>query len=309
MKQLFQDLRTHAITVGEVPAPGCQPGGVLVRTRVSLISSGTERATVKLGSMSLLGKAFERPDLVKSLFQRLQTTGVASVVATVRAKLDRAKALGYSAAGEVLEVGEGAPEFHVGQRVACAGVGYASHAERIWVPRNLCVPIPENVDYDSASFVALGSIALQAVRVAEAKIGEHVAVLGLGLVGLVTTQILQAAGCTVWGVDPDPERVALAREFGVAFATSNSECISEGDLPRAVGADAVIITAATKSNQPIDLAGQIARDRGVVVVVGDVRVDVPREHYYRKELQVRYSRSYGPGRYDPAYEGKGIDYP
>jgi predicted dehydrogenase len=309
MKQVLQDLRTHEILVDDVPAPGCQPGGVLVKTVVSLISSGTERATVKLGGMSLLGKALERPDLVRGLFQRLQTAGVASVVATVRAKLDRAMALGYSAAGEVLEVGDGAPEFHAGQRVACAGLGYASHAERIWVPRNLCVPIPENVDYDSAAFVALGSIALQGVRVAEAKIGEHVAVLGLGLVGLVTAQILQAAGCTVWGVDPDPDRVALARELGVTFATSHSGFISPGDLPWAGGADAVIITAATKSREPIDLAGQIARDRGVVVVVGDVRVDVPREHYCRKELQVRYSRSYGPGRYDPAYEEKGIDYP
>jgi predicted dehydrogenase len=309
MKQLLQDLRTHEISVEEVPAPGCQPGGVLVRTVASLISSGTERATVKLGSMSLLGKALERPDLVKTLVQRLRTTGVASVVATVRAKLDRAVALGYSAAGEILEVGEGAQEFQVGQRVACAGLNYASHAELIWVPKNLCVPIPENMDYDSAAFVALGSIALQGVRVAEVKVGEHVAVLGLGLVGLVTAQILQAAGCTVWGFDPDPDRVALARELGVGFATVNSDFISEGELPRAGCADAVIITAATKSNQPIDLAGQIARDRGVVVIVGDVRVDVPREHYYRKELQVRYSRSYGPGRYDPAYEEKGIDYP
>ncbi len=309
MKQLFQDLRTHAISVGEVPAPGCQPGGVLVGTRVSLISTGTERAVVKLGNTNLLGKALERPDLVKSLFQRLRTTGVASVVATVRAKLDRALALGYSAAGEVLEVGEGAQEFQVGQRVACAGTGYSSHAEQIWVPRNLCVPIPDNVDYDSGSFAALGSIALQAVRVADAKIGEHVAVLGLGLVGLVTAQVLQAAGSTVWGIDPDPERAALAREFGVSCASSNSEAISEGGMPWPGGADAVIITAATKSNQPVDLAGQIARDRGIVVVVGDVRVDVPREHYYQKELQVRYSRSYGPGRYDPAYEEKGIDYP
>jgi len=309
MKQLLQDLRTHEILVEEVPAPGCSPGGVLVRTVASLISSGTERATVKLGSMNLLGKALERPELVKSLVQRLRTTGVASVVSTVRAKLDRAMALGYSAAGEILEVGEGAPEFRVGQRVGCAGAGYASHAERIWVPANLCVPIPDSVDYDSAAFVALGSIALQGVRVAEVKVGEHVAVLGLGLVGLVTAQILQAAGCTVWGVDPDPDRVALARELGVAFATSNSKVISESDLPRAGGADAVIITAATKSSQPIDLAGQIARDRGIIVVVGDVRVDVPREHYYKKELQLRYSRSYGPGRYDPAYEEKGIDYP
>ena len=309
MKQLLQDLRTHEIVVEEVPAPGCPPGGVLVRTVASLISSGTERATVKLGSMSLLGKALERPDLVRSLVQRLRTTGVASVVANVRAKLDRSMALGYSSAGEILEVGEGAREFRVGQRVACAGTGYASHAERIWVPGNLCVPIPDKVDDDSAAFVALGSIALQGVRVAEVKIGEHVAVLGLGLVGLVTVQILQAAGCTVWGVDPDPDRVALARELGVAFATSNSKFIPASDLPRAGGADAVIITAATKSSQPIDLAGQIARDRGIVIVVGDVRVDVPREHYYQKELQVRYSRSYGPGRYDQAYEEKGIDYP
>ncbi len=309
MKQLLQDLRTHAIAVEEVPAPGCQPGGVLVKTAVSLISSGTERATVKLGNMSLVGKAIERPDLLKSLFRRLQTTGVASVLATVRDKLDRALAPGYSAAGEVLEVGEGAREFQVGQRVACAGVGYASHAEQIWVPQNLCVPVPEDVDYDSAAFVALGSIALQAVRVAEVQVGEHVAVIGLGLVGIVTAQILKVAGCTVWGVDPDPERVALAQELGVAFASTNSSHIPDCDLPRVGGADAVIITAATKSNQPIELAGEIVRDRGVVVVVGDVSVNVPREQYYRKELQVRYSRSYGPGRYDPVYEEKGIDYP
>ncbi|MGO8818044.1 MAG: bi-domain-containing oxidoreductase [Terriglobia bacterium] len=309
MKQLMQDLRTHEIAVEEVPAPGCAPGGVLVRTVASLISSGTERAAVKLGSMSLVGKALERPDLVKSLVARVRTAGLASAVATVRARLDRTISLGYSAAGEVLEVARGAQEFRAGQRVACAGAGYASHAERIWVPTNLCVPIPQNVDYDSAAFVALGSIALQGVRVAEVKVGEHVAILGLGLVGLVTAQILQAAGCTVWGVDPDPDRVALARELGVDFATTNFDFATDGDLPRAGGADAVIITAATKSNQPIDLAGRIARDRGIVVVVGDVRVDVARENYYRKELQLRYSRSYGPGRYDPAYEEKGIDYP
>jgi len=235
---------------------------------MSTVRIAPQITTVKLGSMSLLGKALERPDLVKSLFQRLQTTGVSSVVATVRAKLDRALALGYSAAGEILEVGEGAREFQAGQRVACAGMGYASHAELIWVPRNLCVQIPESVDYDSASFVALGSIALQGARVAEVKIGEHVAVLGLGLVGLVTAQILLAAGCTVGGGDPDPDRVALARELGVTFAFVNSEFISQETLPRIGGADAVIITAATKSNQPVELAGQIARDRGVVVVVG-----------------------------------------
>ncbi|MBZ5668192.1 MAG: bi-domain-containing oxidoreductase [Acidobacteriia bacterium] len=309
MKQLIQDLRTHEVLVEEVPAPQCQQGGVLVRTVASLISSGTERATVKLGSMSLVGKALERPDLVKSLFQRLRTAGVSEVVATVRAKLDRAMPLGYSAAGDILEVGPGTEEFQVGDRVACAGMGYASHAEMIWVPKNLSVRIPENVDYDSAAFVTLGSVALQGVRVAEAKIGEHVAVVGLGLVGLITAQILQAAGCVVWGIDLDPDRVALARELGVARAYVNSEFVSSGTLLGAGGADAIIITAATSSNQPIDLAGQMARDRAVVVVVGDVRVDVPREPYYKKELQVRYSRSYGPGRYDPSYEEKGLDYP
>ena len=309
MKQLLQDLRTHGITVEEVPSPGCAAGGILVRTQASLISSGTERATVKLGSMSLLGKARERPDLVRSALHRLQTQGLASVVATVQAKLDRAVPLGYSAAGEVLELGPGVEEFRPGQRVACAGMGYASHAEQIWVPRNLCVPIPANVDFDDAAFVALGAIGLQGVRTANVKLGEHVAVIGLGLVGLVTAQILQAAGCSVWGIDPDPERVALARQLGAHFVTTDPTFISAARLPSPSGADAVIITAATKSNQPMQVAGQIARDRGVVVVVGDVRVDIPREHYYRKELQVRYSRSYGPGRYDATYEERGVDYP
>jgi polar amino acid transport system substrate-binding protein len=308
MKQLLQDLHTREVLVEEVPAPLCHPGGVLVKTVASLISSGTERATVKLGSRSLAGMALERPDLVKTLFQRLGTSGLSDVVATVHAKLDRAIALGYSAAGDVLEVGEGAEEFHAGDRVACAGVGYASHAELIWVPKNLCARLPADVDYEPGAFAAVGSIALQGIRVAEAKLGEHVAVVGLGLVGLLTAQLLRAAGCVVWGVDPDPERVALARELGVSYAASGSE-FSSPNLPRAAGADAVIITAATNSAQPIEFAGKIARDRAVVVVVGDVRVNVPREPYYKKELQVRYSRSYGPGRYDLAYEEKGIDYP
>jgi predicted dehydrogenase/threonine dehydrogenase-like Zn-dependent dehydrogenase len=308
MKQVIQDLRTREIAVEDVPGPGFQSGCVLVRTRVSLISSGTERATVKLGAMSLLGKAIERPDLVRGLVRRLQTAGVASAVGAVRAKLDRAIALGYSAAGEVLEAGDGLEEFHSGQRVACAGLGYASHAELISVPRNLCVPVPEGVDYDSAAFVALGSIALQGVRVADVRIGERVLVLGLGLVGLITVQILRAAGCKVWGVDPDFDRVTVARQLGAEAAESGSGSITR-DLLDAGGADAVIITAATKSNEPVENAGETARDRGVIVVVGDVGVDVPRERYYRKELQIRYSRSYGPGRYDPAYEEKGSDYP
>ncbi len=312
MKQLLQDLRSHELRVEEVPPPCCLPGGVLVKNAASLISSGTERATIDLGSKTLLGKALDRPDLVRQLFRRLKTSSIADVVATVRARLDTAVALGYSSAGVVLEVGEGAGEFSVGDRVACAGAGHAGHAEVNWIPKNLCVKIPPNVNFESAASVALGSIALQGVRVAEAKLGERVAVIGLGLVGQLVAQILRAAGCVVWGLDPDPDRVRLARELDVDFACQNREWEQSpysGLCQRGEGADAVILTASTRSAEPIQLAGELARDRGVVVVVGEVRADIPRGPYYKKELQVRYSRSYGPGRYDPEYEERGADYP
>jgi predicted dehydrogenase/threonine dehydrogenase-like Zn-dependent dehydrogenase len=312
MKQVLQDLRSHEVQVEEVPPPCCLPGGVLVKTVASLISSGTERATIALGGKTLLGKALERPELVRQFFGRLRTSGVADVIATVRARLDTTVALGYSSAGVALEVGAGAEEFAVGDRVACAGAGHAVHAEVNWVPKNLCVKISPNVSFESAASVALGTIALQGVRVAEAKLEERVAVIGLGLIGQLVAQILRATGCVVWGLDPDPERVRLAQELGIDFACENrawkqSPCSAL--CQRGEGADAVILTAATRSSEPIELAGELARDRGVVVVLGDVRADIPRELYYRKELQVRYSRSYGPGRYDPEYEERGTDYP
>jgi predicted dehydrogenase len=312
MKQVLQDLRSHQVQVEEVPPPSCQPGGVLVKTVASLISSGTERATIALGGKTLLGKALERPDLVRRLVRRLQTNGIADVIATVRARLDAAVALGYSSAGVVLEVGAGAEEFVVGDRVACAGAGHAGHAEVNWVPKNLCVKIPVSVSFESAASVAVGAIALQGVRVAEAKVGERVAVIGLGLIGQLVAQILHASGCVVWGLDPDPQRVRLAQELGIDFACENrawEESPYSALCRHGEGADAVILTAATRSSEPIELAGELARDRGIVVVVGDVRVDVPRVHYYKKELQVRYSRSYGPGRYDTQYEEHGADYP
>ncbi len=312
MKQLLQDLRSHQVLVEEVPPPSCLPEGVLVKSAASLISSGTERATMTLGSKSLLGKALERPDLVRQLLRRLNTTGVVDVIATVRSRLNSTLALGYSSAGVVLEVGSGVNEFAVGDPVACAGVDHASHAEMNWVPKNLCVKIPPNVNFDSAASVALGAIALQGVRISEAKLGERVAVIGLGLVGQLVAQILHAGGCVVWGLDPDPDRVKLARELGADFACENrdweqspwSALCQDGE-----GADAVILTAATSSTEPIKLAGRLARDRGIVVIVGDVRADIPRALYYKKELQVRFSRSYGPGRYDPEYEECGRDYP
>src|SRR5579863_8627913 len=313
MKQLLQDLRSHEVRLEDVPPPCCLPGGVLVRNAASLISSGTERATVALGSRSLLGMGLERPDLVRQLLRRVRTTGLADVIAAVKARLDAGVALGYSSAGEVLEVGAGAEEFAVGERVACAGADYASHAEVNWIPRNLCVRIPDGVDFESAAAVAVGSIALQRVRVADVRVGERVAVIGLGLVGLLTAQILKAAGCEVWGMDLDPGRLALARELGVDIVCAPGDWRGSPYrvevCERGEGPDAVIITAATPSREPVELAGRLARDRGVVVVLGDVRVDVPRDTYYRKELELRYSRSYGPGRYDSAYEEKGRDYP
>ena len=312
MKQLLEDLRSHQVRLEEVPAPCCRPGGVLVRTATSLISSGTERAAVALGSKSLVGMGLERPDLVRQLFRRLRTSGVADVVAAVKARLDAGVALGYSSAGEVLEVGRGVEEFSAGDRVACAGADYSSHAEVNRIPKNLCVRIPEGVDFEAAASVALGGIALQAVRVADVRVGERVVVLGLGLVGLLTAQVLKAAGCPVWGMDPDGERVRVARELGLDFACESREWQESpwyDSCQRGAGPDAVILTAATRSAGPVELAGLLARDRGVVVVVGDVRVDIPREPYYKKELQVRYSRSYGPGRYDAEYEERGVDYP
>lgn len=282
----------------------CRAAGVLVRTVASFVSSGTERASLRLGSRTLVGKALERPELARRLIWRLKTAGPAAVITTVRARFERPLPLGYSSAGIVVEVGSGADEFTAGDRVACAGTGYAAHAELNWVPKNLYVSIPPQVDFEREASAALGAVALQGVRVSEVRIGDRVAVVGLGIIGLLTAQVLKAAGCLVWGSDPDAERVRLAHELGIdAASTSTDQPWLESSM------DAVLLTAATSSRSPVQLAGRLARDRGIVVVVGEVRVDIPRETYYAKELQVRYSRSYGPGRYDPQYEERGLDYP
>jgi predicted dehydrogenase len=303
MKQILESLRRGSVEIADVPPMRCRPRGVLVQTVASFVSSGTERASLRLASRTLAGKALARPEIARQFLTRLKTTGPTAVMAAVRARLDQPLPLGYSSAGIVVEVGSGMDEFAAGDRVACAGTGYAGHAEVNWVPRNLCVNIPSQVDFESASSAALGAVALQSVRVAEARIAERVAVVGLGVIGLLTAQVLNAAGCVVWGSDPDAERVRLAQGLSIEAATSADSPWLESSM------DAVILTAATSSRGPIELAGRLARDRGVVVVVGDVRVDIPREPYYAKELQVRYSRSYGPGRYDPRYEEQGLDYP
>jgi predicted dehydrogenase len=311
VRQVLQDRQSGEVRVVDVPSPALLPGGLLVATRASLISAGTERATVELGAKSLVGKARARPDLVRKVFDSLRTKGLTETLATVRARLAEPSLLGYSAAGVVLAVGDGVDGYGPGDRVACAGQGIASHAEVNFVPRKLAVPLPAPVDFEAGAFVALGAIALHGVRTAGVAVGDQVAVVGLGLVGLLTVQVLKASGCSVYGLDPVPERAALGRDLGadvgVGAADDLEAAVLEGTGGR--GVDAVLLTASTPSNEPIRLAAEIARDRGTVCVVGDVGLEVPREAYYRKELALRISRSYGPGRYDPAYELLGHSYP
>ncbi len=312
MKQLLQNLGTGAVEVLDVPAPASQQGRVLVRTACSLISAGTDRLTVELGKKSLIGKARERPDLVRQVIQRAKQEGLQQTLATVRTKLDAWNALGYSASGIIVNVGEGIQDLRAGDRVACAGAGYASHAEVLSVPQNLCVRVPDAVDFESASFGTLGAIALQGVRLAEPTLGESVVVIGLGLLGQLAAQLLRANGCRVFGIDLDASKIELARQFGADDgAVASGEGVKEAVMrwSRGRGADAVLITAATSSDEPIELAGEISRLKGRVVAVGLVGMNVPRKIYFERELTLRVSMSYGPGRYDAEYEERGHDYP
>ncbi len=311
MLQVTQNYKNGELKVDEVPVPGLQDGGVLVRNRASLISAGTEKMIINLAKKGLAGKAKERPDLVKQVLDKVKKEGLLPTFRKVMAKLDQPMALGYSAAGEVVAVGRGAEEFSVGNFVACAGMGYASHGEYIFVPKNLCVPIPEGVNFEDASYVTLGAIAMQGIRQADIRVGDVVAVIGLGLLGQLTAQIAKAAGCRVIGMDIDPVRIKEAQSFGIDMALKSDGTVSDKimSFTGGNGVDSVIITAASKSNAPVTLAAEIARDRATVTAVGAVSLDIPRNIYYEKELDLRLSRSYGPGRYDPVYEEKGIDYP
>lgn len=311
MKQIMQDRRSGEILVADVPAPALLEGGVLVETRASLISTGTERSTVEMGEKSLLGKARARPDLVRKVLASVRSKGLLETVRTVQARLGEPAVLGYSAAGVVHAVAPGLDDLQPGMPVACAGQGIASHAEMNFVPRNLVVPLPEGVDAEAGSFVALGAIALHGVRLAGVTVGDQVVVIGLGLVGLLTVQLLRAAGCGVIGFDLVADRVALAASLGADAAYADADALAAAVRARTHdrGADAVLITASTPSSEPVRLAGAVARDRGTVCVVGDVGLEVPRSPYYEKELAFRISRSYGPGRYDPRYELLGQPYP
>ncbi|HEX7050686.1 MAG TPA: bi-domain-containing oxidoreductase [Longimicrobiales bacterium] len=310
MKQLVQEPDSGVLRLVDVPAPVVRPGGVRVRTRFSVISIGTERTKLEFGRKSLLGKARERPDQVRKVLETAAREGLASAYRKARSRLSALTPLGYSCAGVVEAVGAGVDDLEVGQLVACAGAGYANHAEQVWVPKHLVVPVPDGVAAESAAFATVGAIALQGVRQADVRLGESVAVIGLGLLGQLTVQLVKAAGARPIGIDVDAERVALAARHG-ALAVARHDDVA-GHVHTAtggLGADAVIITAATSSEDPIRLAGALARDRARVVVVGAVPIHVPRSPYYEKELEVRLSRSYGPGRYDAAYEEGGHDYP
>jgi polar amino acid transport system substrate-binding protein len=309
MKQIEQNLRTGKLRVVDVPAPRAGEGSLLVATRVSLISAGTERQLMELARASLAGKAMARPDLVHRVMRNLRRDGLRPTIEKVLAKLDTPVPLGYSLAGRVLEVGRNVAGFAVGDRVACAGAGAANHAEVNAVPKTLSVAIPEGVDEEDASFMTLGAIALQGVRQAEPTLGERVVVLGLGLIGLLTVQLLKANGCRVLGYDPDAARAALARDLGADVTVSDGLHEAVTGFCGGVGADAVIVTASSKSSEPVNTAAELSRLKGRIVVVGMVGMTIDRELFYKRELELKLSMSYGPGRHDPAYELAGHDYP
>ena len=309
MKQLLQNLNDGKALVAEVPCPSVRRGMILVRTAASLVSAGTERSVVAFAEKNLLGKARSRPDLVKQVLEKARREGIIPTIQAAFNRLDQPMSLGYSSAGTVVAVGEGVSGFQVGDRVACAGANYAVHAEYAVVPQNLAALIPEKVSFEAASFCTLGSIALHGFRLAEPQVGESILVIGLGLLGLLVGQIGLASGCRVFGVDIDPRRVELARSMGITAVVRSEAEQSAPGFARGRGFDAVLICADARSNDPIELAAKLARDRAAVISVGAVGLNLPRKAYFDKELRVMVSRSYGPGRYDPAYEERGQDYP
>ena len=315
MKQIAQNYKSGDLIVLDAPAPACRPGGVLVRSLFSLISTGTEMMKLAEAKMSMVGKARARPDQVRQVLDTVAQQGAVATYKKVMNRLDSYTPLGYSLCGVVAEVGRGAEEFRVGQLVAAAGNEYALHAEYNWIPVNLCAPVPQGVLPEHAAFSTVGAIAMHGVRRAEVQLGDTACVIGLGLVGQLVVRLLIASGVRVIGLDVIEERCRLAEQAGailcaaptdegLAAAGSSLDEISAGR-----GADHVFLVAGGSSNAPVETAARLARDRARVVDIGKTRLDLPWNAYYDKELDVRFSRSYGPGRYDERYELKGIDYP
>lgn len=308
MKQVLQSLSDGSTQLADVPSSRASRGAVLVHSTTSLISAGTERMLVDFGKANWVDKALQQPDKVRMVLEKARTDGIASTVDAIRSKLDEPLALGYCNVGRVAEIGAGIEGFSVGDRVVSNG----KHAEVVAVPKNLCARIPDGVSDEAAAFTVLGAIGLQGIRLVNPTLGECVVVTGLGPIGLMTVQMLRAQGCRVLGVDFDASRLALARSFGAEVcnpAAGEDVLAAAAAFSRGVGVDAVIITASTKSNEPVSQAARMCRKRGRIVLVGVVGLELSRAEFYEKELTFQVSCSYGPGRYDPAYEESGQDYP
>ena len=306
MKQVHQNISNGVTEIAEVPCPSTTKGMLIIATSKSLVSVGTERMLVDFGKANLVEKALQQPDKVRQAVDKVRTEGLMPTVEAIRSKLDQPVVLGYSNVGVVSDAG--GTSFSDGDRVVSNG----HHAEVVRVPKNLCALIPDNVDDESAAFTVLGAIALQGTRLAQPTLGEVMVVTGLGLVGMLTVQLLRAQGCRVLGIDFDSDKCELARSFGASVVD-----LSKGEDPIAVaqvfsrgrGVDGVIITASTKSNEPVHQAATMCRQRGRIVLVGVVGLELSRADFYEKELSFQVSCSYGPGRYDSGYEEKGHDYP
>jgi predicted dehydrogenase/NADPH:quinone reductase-like Zn-dependent oxidoreductase len=311
VKQVVQSPRSGKLELQEVPAPAVSEGLVLVRNHFSVVSPGTEKTAVDFARKSMLGKARSRPDLVRQVVRKLRQEGPLPTYRAVMTRLDAPQPLGYSCAGVVEAVGEGVSGFAPGDRVACAGAGYANHAELVVVPENLVVPVPDELGLEKAAFATLGAIALQGLRVAAPTLGEAAAVIGLGLIGQLAVQLLRANGCRVLGIDVDPARVKQALGQGAQWGATPGEDLAgwKNQATDGYGADLVLVTAASDSSAPLQLAAELCRPKGRISVVGATAMDLERRSFYDKELELRMSMSYGPGRYDRRYEELGLDYP
>lgn len=312
MKQLAQNIKRNTLTIEEIPSPQCRPGGVLVKTIYSAVSVGTEIMKLKNADLNYFQMARKKPEQLKDVLNSLTQMGPVATYRKVMNKLDSLSPLGYSLVGEVIEAGNDVDNINLGDIVSCAGAGYANHAEINYIPKNLCAKVPAGVALKDASFVTIASVAMQGFRQTQSQIGENVAVIGLGLLGQILIQIIQANGCRAFGFDISQSKCDLAISNGAYFAQVASKTNFEEEIysfTGGFGCDSVIITTGTSSNDPIILAGKIARDRAKIVDIGITKMDLPWDLYYHKELDFKFSRSYGPGRYDPLYEEKGHDYP
>ena len=305
MKQIVQSVRTGETRVLELPAPVLGRNEILVRIESSVISAGTERYVISLAQKNLIGKALDRPDHVKRIFQKIAQEGLLATLGQVLAKLDEPMPLGYSSAGCVLECGQAVQEFKPGDRVAVA----APHAGVVSISRNLAAHIPDQVSTADAAYAGIGAVALQGVRLSRTALGDRILVVGLGLLGQICVCLLKAQGCFVFGTDVDPWKLGVAEELGADRVASGAPMDALMGFTGGQGVDAVVITAATPSNEPIELAAEACRPKGRIVLVGVVGLNVPRAPFFKKELEFTVSSSLGPGRNDPSYEEKGVDYP